>query len=516
MYSVFYSAAINGIDGLIVNVESSSVGSPQPRLDIIGLPDTAIKEAAGRVRSAARSCSLPLKKGLLTVNLAPADIRKEGSSYDLPILLSLIDHPAFTKLDFSKKCFVGELSLSGELRPISGALPMAIAARDAGFTEIYLPADNALEASAAIGIKAFPVNNARQVFDHLLGGKPIVPVEFPEEEFFKATQTCTLDYADVKGQESAKKALEIAAAGGHNILLIGPPGSGKSMLASRLPGIMPPMTLEESIETSKIHSIASLTADLKPLLTQRPFRAPHHTLSHIALTGGGSYPKPGEISLSNNGVLFLDEFPEFDKRAIEALRQPIENREVTITRVNGSVTYPSSFLLVCAMNPCKCGYFGHPFKECICSVNTRKAYIAKLSGPILDRIDLQVEVGALEFSELETTVAAESSASIRKRVCEAREFALSRFDGDTLSNGKKLTSNALMQPKHIRKYCVTDEAGKELLHAAFNKLSLSARGYDKILKVARTIADFDKSEIIRAPHIALAIQLRSLDKKYGK
>lgn len=516
MFSVFYSAAINGIDGLIVNVESSGIGSPQPRLDIIGLPDTAVKEAAGRVRSAARSCSLSLKKGLLTVNLAPADIKKEGSSYDLPILLSLINHPSFTKMDFSKKCFIGELSLSGELRPVSGVLPMAIAARDAGFKEIYVPAENALEASAALGIKAFPVENARQVFDHLLGGKPIKPVDFSEQDFFNASQRCTLDFSDVKGQESAKKALEIAAAGNHNILLIGPPGSGKSMLAARLPGIMPPMTLDESIETSKIHSIAELTNDLKPLLTQRPFRAPHHTLSHIALTGGGTYPKPGEISLANNGVLFLDEFPEFDKRSREVLRQPIENREVVITRVTGSVTYPASFLLVCAMNPCKCGYFGHPTKECVCSVNTRKAYISKLSGPILDRIDLQVEVGALEFNELDTAAAGESSAEIRKRVYKAREFALSRFDGDTLSNGKKLTSNALMQPKHIRKYCVTDPSGKELMHAAFNRLNLSARGYDKVLKVARTIADFDKSEIIKAPHIAFAVQLRSLDKKYNR
>lgn len=516
MFSVFYSAAVNGIDGLIVNVESSGIGSPQPRLDIIGLPDAAIKEAAGRVRSAARACSLSLKKGVLTVNLAPADIKKEGSSYDLPILLSLIDHPALTKLDFSKKCFVGELSLSGELRPVSGALPMAIAARDAGFQELYLPAENALEASAALGINVFPAENARQVFDHLLGGKPLIPVEFSEESFFCASSNCTLDYADVKGQESAKKALEIAAAGGHNILLIGPPGSGKSMLSSRLPGIMPPMTLDESIETSKIHSIAGLTAELKPLLVQRPFRAPHHTLSHIALTGGGSYPKPGEISLANNGVLFLDEFPEFDKRAIEVLRQPIENREIVITRVNGTVSYPASFLLICAMNPCKCGYFGHPIQECVCSANTRKAYIAKLSGPILDRIDLQVEVGALGFTELDTTVFAESSIDIRKRVCEARNYAMSRFDGDLLSNGKKLTSNALMQPKHIRKYCVTDEKGRELLHAAFNKLNLSARGYDKVLKVARTIADFEKSELIKAQHIAFAVQLRSLDKKYTR
>ncbi len=516
MFSVFYSAAIAGIDGLIVNVESSGIGSPMPRLDIIGLPHTAVKEAAGRVRSAARASSLSLKKGVLTVNLAPADIKKEGSSYDLPILLSLIDHPSFTKMDFFKKCFVGELSLSGELRPVNGALPMALAARDAGFKEIYLPSQNALEASAALGISVFPAESVRQVFDHLLGGRPIIPVEFSEEIFFSSTYEYPLDYSDVKGQDSAKKTLEIAAAGGHNVLLIGPPGSGKSMLASRLPGIMPPMTLDESIETSKIHSIAGLSADLKPLLVQRPFRAPHHTLSHIALTGGGSYPKPGEISLANNGVLFLDEFPEFDKRAIGVLRQPIENREVVITRVNGTVSYPASFLLICAMNPCKCGYYGHPIKECVCSANTRKAYIARISGPIIDRIDLQVEVGALEFGELDAKVKAESSAEIRKRVCEARNYAMSRFAGDTLSDGRKLTCNALMQPKHIRKYCVTDDKGRELLHAAFNRLNLSARGYDKVLKVARTIADFDKSEIIMASHIAFAVQLRSLDKNYLK
>ncbi len=510
-----YSAAIRGIEGQIVTVEATRVASSQPRLDIIGLPDTAIKESQGRVRSAARASNLPLKKGVLTVNLAPADIKKEGTVYDLPILLSLLDLPGFDRIDFTECCFLGELSLSGELRPVRGVLPMAVAARDAGFKYLFVPAENACEASAANGIRVYPVRNAVELVDHFLSrNKRLAPVIFDKNDFFAVAGATTLDFSDVKGQDTAKKALEIAAAGEHNILLIGPPGTGKNMLASRVPFILPPITLEESIETSKIYSIAGLSAELTPLITHRPFRAPHHSLSPAALIGGGSNPRPGEISLANNGVLFLDEFPEFDKHSCEVLRQPIEDRNVTITRVNATVNYPCSFMMICAMNPCKCGYYGHPTKPCTCTPQSRRNYLAMVSGPILDRIDIQVEVNALDFSELDTTIAAESSEKIRRRVCRARMFAMSRFDGEKLSDGKPLTCNARMQPKHIRKYCIFDDGGRKVLQMAYEKLGLSARGYDRILKVARTVADFDESELIKKDHIALAVQLRSLDRKY--
>ncbi len=513
--STIYSAAIRGIEGQIVTVEATNTPSVNPRFDIIGLPDTAIKESQGRVRSAARSCNIPLKRGTLTVNLAPADIKKEGTVYDLPIFLSLVDLPGFERVDFSECCFLGELSLSGEVRSVRGVLPMAVAARDAGFRYLFVPADNASEASAATGITVYPVRNAVEVINHFLSHKQrIIPVCFNKEDFFAITGDTLLDFADVKGQESAKKALEIAAAGEHNILLIGPPGTGKSMLASRVPYILPPITLDESIETSKIYSIAGLNHELTPLLTHRPFRAPHHSLSPAALIGGGSNPKPGEISLANNGVLFLDEFPEFDKHSCEVLRQPIEDRNVTITRVNATVNYPCSFMMICAMNPCKCGYYGHPTKACTCTPQSRRNYLSMVSGPILDRIDIQVEVNALDFSELDTTVAAEPSEKIRRRVCRARAFAMSRFDGEKLANGTPLNCNARMQPKHIRKYCTFDEGGRQVLQMAYEKLGLSARGYDRILKVARTVADFDESDLIKKDHVALAVQLRSLDRKY--
>ena len=508
------SAAIRGIDGLIVTVEATNSISPNPRIDIIGLPDAAIKESQGRVRSAARACDFSLKKGILNVNLAPADIKKEGTVYDLPILLSLLDIPGFDRLDLSDSCFLGELSLSGELRPVNGVLPMAVAARDAGLRHLYVPADNACEASAACGITVYPVKNAIQLVNHLLSHKKIIPMNFNADDYFAVAGCATLDFADVKGQDGAKKALEVAAAGEHNVLLIGPPGTGKSMLASRVPYILPPITQSESLETSKIYSIAGLTQELTPLLDHRPFRAPHHSLSATALIGGGSNPKPGEISLANNGVLFLDEFPEFDKRSCEVLRQPIEERNVTITRVNATVNYPCSFMLICAMNPCKCGYYGHPTKPCSCTPQSRRNYLSMISGPILDRIDIQVEVNALDFSELDTTVAAESSDKIRRRVSRARAFAMNRFEGEKLANGQPLTCNARMQPKHVRKYCTFDKGGRKILQLAYEKLGLSARGYDRILKVARTIADFDESELINKDHIALAVQMRSLDRKY--
>ncbi len=512
MVNVLHTVCIIGVEGHIITVEATCASSSQPSLNIIGLPDTAVKEAASRVRAAARQNSLPIKRGIITVNLAPANIRKEGPSFDLPILLSLIDKADFYALDLSNKCFAGELSLTGELRPISGALPMAIAARDAGFKELYLPEENALEASAADGLTVYPVKTIHQLLMHLFGKTKIAPIVFDAKEFFDSVNNFSLDFADVKGQDAVKEALEIAAAGNHNIMLVGPPGSGKSMLAARLPGILPPLTLEESIESSKIFSIAGVTEDLKPLLTHRPFRAPHHTLSSVALTGGGSYPKPGEISLANNGVLFLDEFPEFDKRAREVLRQPIENRTVTISRVNGTVTYPADFLLVCAMNPCKCGYYGHPTRPCTCGPAARYSYLQRISGPILDRIDIQVQIDPVDFNDLSGNQTTPSTAEMRKRVMEARAFAIDRFKGETTSLGKPLLSNGAMEAKHIRKFCNVTPEARSLLEIAFNSFALSARGYDRVLRIARTIADFEKSDIINESHMAVAVRMRCIDK----
>ena len=507
MIKVISTMALNGIDGIPVVVESSCVGSPSPRLDIIGLPDAAVKEAAGRVRAAARSSGLPLHNGVLTVNLAPADVRKEGSSFDLPILLSLINTDASERIDYGGKCFAGELSLTGEVKHITGALPMAISARDLGYKQIFLPEADAAEASAAQGIEVFPVRDVLSLYNQRTGGKQLAPVPFSEERLRAEAAARALDFADIKGQDAAKTALEIAAAGGHNVLMIGPPGSGKSMLASRLPSILPPMTIEEAIETTKIHSVAGILPPGVSLVSERPFRSPHHTLSCASMAGGGKNPRPGEISLAHNGVLFLDELPEFDRSVSEVLRQPLEDRVVHITRVSGTVNYPCSFILVCAMNPCKCGYYGHATKACTCTPKARLAYTAKISGPLLDRIDIHVEVPALDYNELSRTEPAEPSAEIRSRVIAARAFAAARTEG-------ALTCNGLMTPADIRRFCRMDDAGGRLMQTAYDKFALSARAYDRILKVARTAADFDKSEIIRKEHIGLALQLRSMSKKY--
>ena len=507
MITVVNSVALSGIDGIIVSVEAGATSSPHPRLDIIGLPDAAVKEASGRVGAAARSCGIELKKGVLTVNLAPADFRKEGSVYDLPILLSLAEDSRLKLCDFSKRCFIGELSLRGELRPVSGCLPMAVTARDRGFREIYVPAANAEESSAAEGINVFGVTDLHQLLDHLSGVKPIIPTAFDRAPFESASLEYPLDFRDVKGQQTAKYAAEIAAAGSHNMLLIGPPGSGKSMIASRLPSILPPLTLREAIECSKIYSVAGLLTG--GLITTRPFRSPHHSVSDSALVGGGSNPRPGEISLADNGVLFLDEFTEFGKSAREALRQPLETRSVTVSRVNRTVTYPASFMMVCAMNPCRCGYFGHPTRECTCSPSSRHEYISRISGPLLDRIDIQTEVPPVDYRDLHTDAGAESSAVIRGRVMAARGFAAKRF-----GPADEFVPNALLSPSQIKAHCVLTPAAEALLEKAYSIMSLSARGHDRLLKVARTIADLSGSEWIDKQHIAQAIQLRSLDRKY--
>lgn len=495
------SLGLTGVEGYEVTAECDLSGG-LPAFDIVGLPDAAVKEARERVRAAVKNCGFTFPVSRITVNLAPAARKKAGTVYDLPILAGVLCAGGQLKCRTGRAAFVGELSLSGALRPVAGMLPMAMAARRAGVEELYVPADCAAEATLAGGLTVYAVHTVEELVKHLTGEERLSPAPpwSPGETEFAAP-----DFAEVKGQESVKRALEIAAAGGHNICMVGPPGSGKSMLARRLPSILPDLTRAEALEATAIHSVLGLTTKEQPLLLQRPFRSPHHTISPMGMAGGSANPRPGEISLAHNGVLFLDELPEFHTDVLEVLRQPMEDGRVVISRAAGSVRYPARFMLVCAMNPCKCGWYGHPSGRCKCSDAAVERYQSKVSGPLLDRIDLHVEVPPLEFDELSRPEKAESSAEIRTRVNAARAVQNRRFGPEGPA------CNARMGQEALRAYCALDAPCEALMKGAFERMGLTARGYDRILRVGRTIADLDGSAAIRPEHLAEALQYRASD-----
>lgn len=511
MLSKVLSSATYGIEAYLVEVEAH-VEKQIPGFIIVGLPDNAVKESRERVIAAIKNSGIdfPIKK--ITINLAPADIKKEGSAFDLPIAIGILSAVELVQQDsLLDTIFLGELSLDGTLRHIKGALPIAVEAKSKGIKRIILPTESANEAAIVDGVDVFGFNNLSDVISFLNNDFKIEKTTVDKTDLFSVINKYNLDFADVKGQENVKRALEVAAAGAHNIIMIGPPGSGKTMLAKRIPTILPPMTFEEALETTKIHSIAGILPKEKAIVTERPFRSPHHTVSDAALVGGGSFPKPGEVSFAHHGVLFLDELPEFKKNVLEVLRQPLEDFKVTVSRSKMSLEFPANFMLAAAMNPCPCGFYTDPSKECTCTSVQIQKYMAKISGPLLDRIDIHIEVPAVKYKELASKNSGEKSEVIRERVIAAREIQQRRFAGI-----KNIFSNADMGSKEIKEFCQIDSAGEELLKMAMTKLGLSARAYDRILKVSRTIADLDKSEKILPQHLSEAIQYRSLDRELWK